>query len=484
MNNQNVNETLAAGENQRMATLLKTPDLLKEYLGKLDETYWTTHANKWVWGKCQEHYEEHRAVPSLGALQNYAEKMNDYEKLLKSSTKLLLEECETMSPLAPDYFRATCMAEARDTKIKSAIIASIETKNWSGLRDAINSTFRETNPLPKALDMKSLMTKPSSDSQNLLNEWAFERQAILAVVAPTGIGKSVLTMQLATHFAAGKSTIGFAPKRPYRVLAIQNEDSDNDIALMRDGSMSLLNDQEKQMVFENLFFIRLRGTSGKSFLNALESYCEEYDPDIIFVNPLLKYYGGDPLNTRDVSEFLNDLEPILERHNCGLILVHHTIKQSKQSRMNQVDSSYSGFGSSAWSNSVRDTIEIRKTNTDGYYKLITGKRSSKWGWQERFLKRSDTPTLPNWTDVDGTFLKTLMESEKKSPAGNETKNAILSAIPQRPESITIRELSMLVGVSDKTIRRTLSILLEEKRIAVAVSTDTDKLKRYHRIGKE
>jgi len=108
-------------------------------------------------------------------------------------------------------------------------------------------------------------------------------------------------------------------------------------------------------------------------------------------------------SNKAVSQFFNELEPILAKHHCAMVLVHHTVKQSKLSRQNQVDTSYAGYGSAVWSNSVRDTLEISSTNIDGRYVIKAGKRSSKLGWKEMYIKRSNDPMLPYWSTCNPGF---------------------------------------------------------------------------------
>lgn len=324
-----------------MATLLQSPDLAKQILPYLKSSSWTLTGNQWIFEKYQAHLELYKTPPSINILMDYAGQPAanpTLEIALVSARALLTEYAKQQSPVDTAYFQDTMLREARDTEIKNTLLECAATKDWDILRETLDSIKTRSVALPTNLNLKDLMTKPHNDNQCLLNAWAFERQAILAIVAPTGAGKSVLTMQLATHFACGKETIGFAPHQAYKVLVLQNEDSDNDIAIMRDGCMSLLSEAEKDKAYENLTFVRLRGVYGKTFISALEAYLEKFTPDIVFVNPLLKYYGGDPLNAKEVSSFLNAIEPQLEKHNCGMVFVHHTIKQGAQSRKNQVDS--------------------------------------------------------------------------------------------------------------------------------------------------
>jgi hypothetical protein len=334
------------------------------------------------------------------------------------------------------------------------------------------------NTLPERLDLGSLVTKDPSDEQCLCNDWAFERRAIIAVVAPTGIGKSVLTMQLSTAFACGKETIGFRPNRAYKVLVIQCEDSDQDIALMRDGSFAHLTDNEKKQVLENLVFIRL-SMAGTPFFAALHTYCEQYKPDVIFINPLLRFYGGDPMNTESVIEFLNQCDEILNKYNCGMILVNHTIKQSKLTRNNQADTSYASFGASAWSNAFRDTIEIRRSNNDGYFKLLSGKRSSKWGWKEQYIQHSGISTLPYWTCAKADMFEALLLVDRENPVAADNKDTICRVIPQLPQMITINEIVLGTDISERAIREHLKSLIAEKRV-LATQTSDDRRMRYSR----
>lgn len=469
-------------EKQRMATLLQSPELATQMLPYLNSSSWNLSGNQWIFEQYKTHLELYKVAPSINILADYAEPLitHPMEQVSITAAKVLLAEYVKQSPVDKDYFTKVMLKEATDTEIKNTYLKCAKNQDWQMFADTVAAIQSRATTLPSKLNLQDLMTKPSNDDQCLLNEWAFERQAIVAIVAPTGAGKSVMTMQIATHCACGKSTIGFIPHQAYKVLVLQNEDSDNDIAIMRDGCMSRLTDAEKAKAYDNLIFVRLRGVYGKTFISALEHYLKEHLPDIVFVNPLLKYYGGDPLNAKEVSAFLNQLEPLLERYNCGMVFVHHTIKQSKQSRLNQVDSSYSGFGSAVWSNSVRDTIELRGTKLDGVYSLITGKRSAKWGWRERYVRRSDTPTLPYWNDCIDMDIAELFTASKTTSRAADSKEMIFSLIPLLPLTTTQQELIVESDMSERSVRTHLKGLLSESRIAIADVGKNEQVKRYYR----
>src|ERR1035441_8223923 len=252
-------------EQQRMATLLHTPELLKEMLPLLEKSNWELDGNQWIWQKLQDHYAVHKSIPSINILCSYVENKGNPEsdKVVLAAAGMLLNEYEKQTPEDRAFYATTIREGAINTRTKYAILDGAKTKDWDSIVKAITDANRQLRPMPAPINLQTLKAKPSSDKANLLNDWALERQQIIAVVAPTGIGKSVMTMQLATHFACGKETIGFRPNGVLRQLVIQNEDSDNDIAMMRDGAMQDMTDEESKLVYENLFFVRLRGTAGK-----------------------------------------------------------------------------------------------------------------------------------------------------------------------------------------------------------------------------
>ena len=449
-------------EKKRMATLLQTPELTKQCLPILDDRCWTMDANVWLWRKVKEHHSLFNNIPTMDILLDYATRKatNPQEELTLLAVRNLLGECRNIGEQELEYFRATMLKESTETKLTNTILACVEHKDFIGLRDALSEAMKQSSILPALQSLHDFTTKPPSDSNNLLNNWFFEREAIISLVGSTGFGKSTLSIQLACAFGAGKECVGLIPRQAFKVLVIQSEDSENDIATMRDGAMSQLNDAEKAVATNNVRIVRLRGVCGKAFLTALDQYCEQCRPDIVFVNPLLKYFGDNAIDSKAVSAFLNDLEPILAKNKAGMVLVHHTIKQSKLSRQNQVDSSYAGFGSSAWSNSVRDTLEIRGTNIDGRYVILAGKRSSKLGWKEKYIKRSNDPALPYWTECDPSEIENIKDAD----ATNATKELIFNSIPLRPNGITIKQLASMVHRGDKTIRNYVYELETAKRV--------------------
>lgn len=471
-------------EKCRMATLLRTPELAKQVLPTLREDTWMLEGNKWLASKMREHLEVFHTVPTCNILYDYLGRNtgSSQEDLSKLSAGNLLDEYQKLPDADIQHYSARMLKDAADTKIRTTILERSKSADWDAIKDAIDEAQSIQQPLPKLQKLDSFKRKPKTDKACLLNDWAFERQGTLAIVAPTGVGKSVLTMQLGAYFACGKPILGFEPNGILRVLTVQSEDSDNDIATMRDGAFHNLTDEEIDQVNRNVAIVRLRGLTGNAFFAALDRYCSEFKPDVIFVNPVMKYFDGDAISNEAVTKFFNRLEPLLERHNCGAILVHHTTKQ-KENNINPTLASYAGFGSSIWGNSVRDTMSIRRAKTEGYYIIESSKRQSQFGWTQKYMRRYHLPMFPHWVEVSPEEVDGLKEREKENTQVVETRSKILRHIPASPESIGRKALEEFSCVCSDTLKRHIDILIKDGTIREFAFSDGKKgrqEKRYSR----
>ena len=73
-------------------------------------------------------------------------------------------------------------------------------------------------------------TDPNDKSDNLVGDRFLTMNGSWLIVAQSGIGKSVLAMQLALNFCVGKSTLNLKPSKKMKVLFIQAENNAIDIA--------------------------------------------------------------------------------------------------------------------------------------------------------------------------------------------------------------------------------------------------------------
>ena len=203
------------------------------------------------------------------------------------------------------------------------------------------------------------------------------------VVASSGVGKSVLAMQMALYFSLGRVLWGLDPHTPKKMLLIQAENNDLDL---REPFLSIskqmkLSAADRAIIQKNLRILSEDVLTGKDFVDYLSRVHEKFSPDIVIIDPLLSYIGAD-ISRQDVcSVFLrNQLNPVLHKFHSSVIIVHHTGKPIKDKTFTLSDLSYLGVGSSELTNWAR-AVSVVKQNADNeaVYELIHTKRGKRSG---------------------------------------------------------------------------------------------------------
>jgi AAA domain len=76
--------------------------------------------------------------------------------------------------------------------------------------------------------VRDLLNSEIDPEQNILGDFWLERGACNVIVGPSGVGKSVVSIQGAIEAAAGLPVFGMTTSEPLRVVVVQAEDSRND----------------------------------------------------------------------------------------------------------------------------------------------------------------------------------------------------------------------------------------------------------------
>lgn len=155
------------------------------------------------------------------------------------------------------------------------------------------------------------------------------------------VGKSDLLISLLVHMAAGQPFLGFAPPRPLRIFYLQAEIQyhylrermqqitlpSRLIAAARDNMVAT---PKLKMLLDTEGSVRMAEAIRRTF---------PAEPvDIICIDPIRNLFDGGPDGGSENDNaammfFLRDRVEVLRDHinpDCGVILVHHTKKLSKQ----------------------------------------------------------------------------------------------------------------------------------------------------------
>jgi len=313
----------------------------------------------------------------------------------------------------------------------------------------------------------------------LLGNRFCSRQTACMIVAPTGVGKSVLAVQLMINWSAGIPCFGIAPKRPLRILIVQAEDDRND---MREMCQTLhripLTPEEETLVAKNANIQWVNGTSGKDFFSKVSELITALRGiDLLIINPLSAYLGTDPRDAAANCEFFrNHLTNLMSQFNFGTLLFHHTPKTQFQDyeHFSPIDLAYAGAGDAGISNFNRGIIQLFETPLPGTFKMIATKRAERIGWygtDHIFISHSLQNDIPLWIASTQEQINTASASKgdhARKLKREATKNALLACLPTNgindPVSLSFL-LDKLAPVRKATVLELLELLIEQDLVA-------------------
>jgi hypothetical protein len=288
----------------------------------------------------------------------------------------------------------------------------------------------------------------------------------------TGIGKSSLAMQAAVQWALGKPLFGIKPSGKLKVLVVQAENDDGDIAEIRDGIFRGLglNESEQAEACRNIQVVCESVRTGLGFISLLAGLAAKYKPDLIIIDPLFAYCGCNVSDQEAMSQFLrNGINPILQATGCGLILVHHTNKPtSGKDRPNWQagDHAYLGAGTAELANWARSVVVIRSIGSHDVFEVVLGKRGKRAG----LVDDEGKPRYSFYIKHGSTGICwELAGDDDLIPQGKiplPGKDHLLKLIPDT-ESISMAKLlntAAADGIGMNRCRRLLAELLEDKLV--------------------
>ena len=228
--------------------------------------------------------------------------------------------------------------------------------------------------------------KETEDPTQLLGKRWICRGGSALWVGSSGLGKSVLCMQAAITWAIAESFFGINPHgNGLKSLIIQAENDEGDVAESIQGVFKAMNLSEEQraLVMANVTIVRDCTSTGDKFVDRVRRLVEKHKPDLVWIDPLLAFIGGDLSSQETASAFLrNMLNPLSLSAGFAWMLIHHTPKPLREGNGYQgADKAYSGFGSSELTNWARSVLTLAPCGDDAegkrIYRLEVTKRGKR-----------------------------------------------------------------------------------------------------------
>jgi len=243
--------------------------------------------------------------------------------------------------------------------------------------------------IPEPYSWEQLVNfKEDADITQLLGKRWICRGGSALWVGSSGLGKSVLCLQAAITWAAGRDLFGISPHgKPLKSLIVQAENDEGDVAEALQGILKALDltAEELERVKQNIVIVRDCTSTGERFVDRMRRLGDKHKPDLAWVDPLLAFIGGDLSSQETAGGFLrNLLNPLALSGGWAWMLMHHTPKPTRDGSGYQGhDKAYSGFGSSELTNWARAVLMLSPCGQDEQgtytYKLEVTKRGKRSG---------------------------------------------------------------------------------------------------------
>lgn len=207
----------------------------------------------------------------------------------------------------------------------------------------------------------------------------------------SGIGKSSIAMQQAATWATGKDFFGIQPRRALRSIIIQAENDTADLAEEAQGvhlGAGLCPPDDMLRIFTRC------DLCGEALARYAAALAERYKPDLVWLDNLNSYIGGDTNSPADCSKFLRlQLNPVSQRYGFAWIVLHHGNKPPKEDTgFSDIRAAYFGSGNNELTNWPRAKMLILPLKEGGFEFRCT-KRGNRAGLLDEAGNRTDRIAL-------------------------------------------------------------------------------------------
>ncbi len=274
----------------------------------------------------------------------------------------------------------------RDGKEQRLVAINVGVVNWDAFTD-----YLESQDMPQEFTLQSIIDyDPENDPDNLIGDRWIRRGSSVLFVGQSGCGKSSMAFYQGLRWAIGSDWFGCQPVRPLKVAYVQaeNDIADQHDALKGAAQMVFGSDWRNGLKRADMLFFREAVRTGVDFTQMLRRLIRKTKVDIVYIDPLLSYIGGNPSDIEVCANFTRHLlQPIMMETGVVIVLVHHFPKpKGKDDKPESVaDMAYSGFGSSDLTNWAREVIVLKEVgfNQPRRFMLGMAKRGDRSGLKDK-----------------------------------------------------------------------------------------------------
>ena len=237
------------------------------------------------------------------------------------------------------------------------------------------------------------------------------RQEVTALIAPGGVGKSLVQLMTAVFLATGQDMFGFKnmEARPLKSVIYNAEDSLDEMSMRLYAICTALN-IDANMVIPKIMLIsgkthmRLRLVNGgqqpsinEEAFRLLIDAARDPDVGMCGLDPLNKLHTVNGIDNIAMTYVMEQLETLAELTNVALLVSHHTSKPNLASSATYAGNADSAQGASAIKDSVRIMMTLMAPSDDD------ASRFALTGQERRLYLRMDDAKMNRALATDETL---------------------------------------------------------------------------------
>lgn len=165
----------------------------------------------------------------------------------------------------------------------------------------------------------------------------FVRGGIFCITGAPGKGKTSFLLNCLISWAAGRDMFPgcdmLTPSQPIRSLIIENEGAPGEFhrkvgIMLNKGPLT---EDQRELANKNILVWGDGGYSGfklddPAYVERLRRGCEEYKPDVIFIEPFHGLWSGEENSASEMRKVLDTMQEIATGQDCCIAIAHHDRK--------------------------------------------------------------------------------------------------------------------------------------------------------------
>lgn len=303
----------------------------------------------------------------------------------------------------------------------------------SQLSDFLSGLGRNNGNLEKQsyFSANDLLSKELRTPPEIIGNGIMPQGAGVFLTGDSGIGKSLLTLELAVRLSQGLELWGLPIKGAVKVLIMQAENPDYSMQFRLKRILSGLSLSEAPRLFLSPSTSRLNLNKATD-RRALNSLISRIQAKVVILDPLISYHTTPENDNSQMRSFLDSLTEISQVTGAAWLLVHH------HGRPQEGESRYRGASAlKDWADSFL-TLSAKASRDRTLLELAFVKVRHGAGRPPLFLER-DNNFLHFPTQEDGLAPPSLVVTALEKLGGQCVGKALLA-----------REIITLSGCSERT----------------------------------